>query len=156
MLNFENDPYAKSIVFFDEKSLKKGLPLFFDNLNTLLGKMSFFKLNRQSMKDLNDIIDWIDVGNKTLFNPINLKVCLYMFENSYEETEQGQFKQKRRSLPLEAFIFEAFPEMYKKLIKFVQSKLIVKKSEIRLGLVIKPHSSEKTTKMRDRIRKVIQ
>jgi hypothetical protein len=86
MLNFENDPYAKSMVFLDEKALKKGLPLFFDNLNTLLGKMSFFKLNRQAMKDLTDVIDWIDTGNKTLFNPADLKVCLYMFENSYEQT----------------------------------------------------------------------
>ena len=82
-LNFENDPYAKSLVYFNEKSLKKGLPLFFDNLNTLLAKLSFFKLNRQAMKDLADVIDWVETGNKVLFNPANVKASLYLFENSY-------------------------------------------------------------------------
>ena len=63
--------------------MKQKLPLFFENLNTLLSKLSFYKLNRQAMKDLADVVEWVDVGNKTLFNPHNLKATLYLFENSY-------------------------------------------------------------------------
>lgn len=45
-VNFEGDPYAKSLVCFNKEELKPKLPLFFENLNTLLGKLSFYKLNR--------------------------------------------------------------------------------------------------------------
>jgi hypothetical protein len=139
-LNFETDPYAKSLVYFNQEQLKVKLPLFFDNLNTQLSKLSFFKTNRQAMKDLGDVIDWVETGNKTLFNPVNIKAVLYIFENSYQEVQGGSFKQKRRSLPLESLIFEAFPDMYQCLIKFVQTKLLVRKSEIRFGLVFRPYS----------------
>lgn len=83
LLDFESDPYAKSLVCFNKDELKPRLPLFFENLNTLLSKLSFFKLNRQAMKDLSDVVEWVDVGNKSLFNPNNVKATLYMFENSY-------------------------------------------------------------------------
>lgn len=45
-LNFEDDSLAKSVVYFHKETLKPKLPLFFENLNTLLGKMSFYKFNR--------------------------------------------------------------------------------------------------------------
>jgi hypothetical protein len=35
------------------------------------------------MKDLNDVIEWIELGNKTMFNQLNVKMQLYVFENSY-------------------------------------------------------------------------
>lgn len=82
-LNFENDPYAKALVYLNEDKMKKDLPLFFNNLNGLLSKLSFFKLGVQVMKDLSDVIAWIEVGNKTLFNPQNVKATLFLFENSY-------------------------------------------------------------------------
>ena len=82
-LNFENDPYAKALVYLREERMKKDLPLFFNNLNALLSKLSFYKLGVQTMKDLSDVISWIDVGNKTLFNPENVKATLFLFENSY-------------------------------------------------------------------------
>ena len=44
-LNFENDALAKSIVYFDQASMKDRLPVFFENLNTLLAKLSFYKFN---------------------------------------------------------------------------------------------------------------
>jgi hypothetical protein len=43
---------------------------------------------------------------------------------------------------LESFAFEAFPDMYINLVRFIQSKLLGKKSEIRLGLVFKPFCDE--------------
>jgi len=57
---------------------------------------------------------------------------------------------------LDALVFDAFPDMYKNVVKFVQSKLLVKRSEIRLGLVFGPHTDSKQQRLRDRIRKVIQ
>ena len=59
------------------------VPLFFANLNTLLSKLSFYKLNRQAMKDLADVVDWIDSGNKALFNKAGVKATIYLFENAY-------------------------------------------------------------------------
>jgi len=35
------------------------------------------------MKDLNDVIEWIDCGNKTLFNSLGVNMSLYVFENNY-------------------------------------------------------------------------
>lgn len=40
-------------------------------------------------------------------------------------------------------MLDAFPDMYKNVVKFVQSKLLVKRSELRLGLVFTPHSGQK-------------
>lgn len=45
-INFTEDPLAKSIVFLDKAQLQSRLPPFFENLNTLLDKLSFFKFNR--------------------------------------------------------------------------------------------------------------
>lgn len=91
-VNFENDPIAKSIVYMQKETLKPRLPLFYENLNTLLSKLSFYKFNSQCIKDLTDIIEWIDIGNKVLFNPVEAKVSFYIFENSYQEVESGSFK----------------------------------------------------------------
>ena len=71
------------------------------------------------MRDLDEIIDWIDLGNKTLFNPVDVKATLYIFENYYEETNNGSYKQKRRSLPLDPLVFESFERFYKELIRFI-------------------------------------
>ena len=45
-LHFEDDPLAKSLVYLHKESMKKKLPIFFENLNTLLTKTSFYKSNR--------------------------------------------------------------------------------------------------------------
>lgn len=66
-VNFTDDPLAKSIIFLNKAILQKKLPLFFENLNSLLDKVCFYKFNRQTMKDLSDVIEWIELGNKTLF-----------------------------------------------------------------------------------------
>jgi len=108
------------------------------------------------MKDLGEVIDWVEMGNKTLFNPLDTKAILYLFENSYQEVEGGFFKQRRRSLPLDALVFEAFPDMYKNLIRFIQSKLLTKKSEVRLGLVFKPFSLDKKRRLMGRIKTMIE
>ena len=69
------------------------------------------------MKDLAEVIDWIELGNKTLFNPLDTKATLYLFENSYGETgDETEFVQRRRSFPMEAVVFESFPDVYESLI----------------------------------------
>lgn len=92
------------------------------------------------MKDLEDVLEWIDMGNKVLFNPLEVRMSLFLFENTYTPMEGGSFKQKRRALPMELLVFEAFPDLFKTTIKFIQSKLLAKKSELRMGLVFKPYS----------------
>lgn len=106
------------------------------------------------MKDLSDVIEWIELGNQTLFSSSHVKMTLYLFENSYQEVQGGSFKQRRRSLPLEAPVFEAFPDLFKKLVRFVQLKLLNKKSEIRFGIVIRSTSQAQRIRMQDRIKKI--
>lgn len=89
------------------------------------------------MKDLNDVIEWINCGNNTLFAQLDVKMTLYVFENSYQETEGGNFKQRRRSMPIDCEVFEAFPVLFKRLIQHVQLKMLTKKAEIRFGIVVK-------------------
>ena len=43
-LNFDEDPLAKSVVYFNAHTLSQHLPLFFRNLNTLLARLSFRSL----------------------------------------------------------------------------------------------------------------
>jgi len=44
------------------------------------------------MKDLSDVIEWIEVGNKTIFNPLDTQMTLYLFENGYQDVDGGSFK----------------------------------------------------------------
>ena len=55
---------------------------------------------------------------------------------------------------MEQIVFESFPKLFKNMIKFIQTKLLGKKSEIRLGLVFKAFNVEKRRKLMDRIRKI--
>ena len=57
---------------------------------------------------------------------------------------------------MESVVFETFPELFHSLIRFVKTKLMARKSEIRLGIVFKPYSDEKKRKMLDRIRRITQ
>ena len=59
-LNFNEDPLAKSLVYFHEESLKTKLPLFFENLNTLISKLSFHKFWFQVTRDLKETIKWVE------------------------------------------------------------------------------------------------
>jgi len=94
------------------------------------------------------------MGNKTLFNPLDTKATLYLFENSYHGVEGGTFRQRRRSFPFESIVFESFPDLFVDLIDFIRTKLMGRKSEIRLGLVFKPYSEEKRKRLMERIRRI--
>ena len=76
------------------------------------------------MRDLGEVLEWIELGNKTLFNPLDTKATLYLFENTYidSENEKCDFDQKRRSYPMESVVHESLPEVFRALIDFVQTK----------------------------------
>jgi hypothetical protein len=88
-INFENDILAKSLVLLKKDHLTPVLPCFFDSLNSLLNKLSFYKFNRQTMKDLDDIHEMIQEGNKEIFYPLGTKIQLFVFENKYSQTING-------------------------------------------------------------------
>jgi len=43
------------------------------------------------MKDLSEVLEWIELGNKALFAPEGVKMVLYLFENSYQEVHGSSF-----------------------------------------------------------------
>ena len=86
-----------------------------------------------------------------MFNHFNIKCCLYIIENQNKEIEEGVVIQKRRSFPLETVFFDAFPEMYQKMLAYVKGRLTSHKSEIRLALVFKRYSMSKQLGTRMRI-----
>lgn len=45
-VNFIGDPLCKSLAFINKEVLQKKLPPFFENLNSLLDKLCFYKFNR--------------------------------------------------------------------------------------------------------------
>jgi|TARA_B110000285_G_C14901717_1_gene503597 hypothetical protein len=95
------------------------------------------------LRDLGNVVAWLEKANRAMFNHFNIKCVLYIIENQYTEVEGGVFKQKRRSFPLETIFFEAFPEMYRTLLSYLKAKLISNKSEIRLCLVFKRFSKSR-------------
>jgi len=142
-VNFEDDALAKSIVYFNPQTLKLHLPLFFQNLNTLLARLSFAKFASQTKRDLSAVVDWIELANKTLFNPVDTKATLYVIENEYREKEdRSGFEQQRRSYPMEAVVFESFPEVFSALVSYISAKLAEGSCEVRFGLVFKPFDVE--------------
>jgi len=70
----------------------KVLPVFFENLNSLLDRLCFYKFNRQTMRDLNEIIELVELGNELIFIPIETKITLYLFENKYTTADGGLVK----------------------------------------------------------------
>ena len=96
------------------------------------------------MRDLYNVVRWLERANKAMFNHFNIKCVLYLCENQYTEVENGVFKQKRRSFPLETIFFDAFPILYASMLRYVKARLSSHKSEIRFALVFKKYSRSKT------------
>jgi len=108
------------------------------------------------LEDLGEIIDWIELGNKTLFNPLDTKATLFLIENSYSElSESSSFEQKRRSYPIESVVYESLPQVFKALVDFIQVKTLQGKSEIRLGLVFSSFDLDKKHRLMERVRQIM-
>ena len=151
MLDFIEDSYVKSLVLINLDYFKEKLPIFFENFNSQLNKLSFYKMTTQVIRDLGNVVEWIELSNRVFFNHFNIKCVLYIVENQYQETENGTYKQKRRSFPLETLFFDAFPEMYEKLLTYVKARKISHKSEVKLALVFKKFTKRKQLKTEMRI-----
>ena len=51
-LDFEEDAYVKSMPLIKMEFFKENLPIFLENFNSQLNKLSFYKLEVQVMRDL--------------------------------------------------------------------------------------------------------
>ena len=100
-INYEHDPYVKSILFLNKQELRNKLPMYFENLDSLLERLSFYHFSGQTLKDLDTLLELIEFGNKHLFFPINAKQTLYLFENKIRK-DGGQ---KRMSFPIDTKFF---------------------------------------------------
>lgn len=104
------------------------------------------------MRDLTNAVEWIEKANVAMFNHFEVKAVLFIVENQYTEVEGGVFNQKRRSFPLETIFFDAFPEMYLTLIRYVKERMISRKSEVRIALVFKKYTKAKQIQTEMRIK----
>lgn len=143
-------------MLIDFKFFKDKLPIFFENLNSYFGQLNFYKLNMMKMSDLGNIIDLIEKANKALFKHFHIKAVLYVCENQFVEVQPGVYKQKRKSFPLESIFFDTFPEMYKMLLSYINSKLISGRSEIKLVLSFKRFVVKKQIQTELRISQMIK
>ena len=91
-LDFQNDSYVKSIVLIHFTFLKDKLPIFLQNFNTQLSKLSFYKLQPQVTRDLYKTVQWVERANRFMFNHFNIKGSLYILENQTKEVEIGVFR----------------------------------------------------------------
>ena len=80
-IDYINDTYAKSLVLIDQNFFGDKLPVFLENFNSQLGKLSFYKLQTQVMRDLYTVVKWLEDANKCMFNHFNVKCVLYICEN---------------------------------------------------------------------------
>lgn len=149
-VNYQDDPYLKQIVFLKFDFLKDKLPVFLDNFNTQISKLSFFKLHVQILRDLSKTVRWMENANKTMFNHFGVKCTLFVVENQMKEIEEGVMGQRNRSFPLESTFFEVFPEMYDRLVRYLRQKTIEKKSLIRIVIKFTKYDKNKAiaTKLR--------
>ena len=154
-MNFENDPLAKSLVLINKSYLQNKLPMYFENLNSYLTRLTFYNFSGMILKDLNALLEWIDYGNKFIFNPLNFKMVLYLFENSYKKGPNGEIEQKkRRSFPIDSLLFNSFQTTFKSMIQFVKYKQLKKTSEIKFGIVFTQMDERQRKKQEEKIWKL--
>mmetsp|Transcript_4035 Transcript_4035/g.6815 ORF Transcript_4035/g.6815 Transcript_4035/m.6815 type:complete len:761 (+) Transcript_4035:2773-5055(+) len=142
-VEYASDPLVKSLVLIKYDYLKDKLPVFFENFNSQLSKLSFQKLQHQIMRDLAKTVRWVENANRCLFNHFGVKCVLFIVENQYKEVNEGAFEQRRRSFPLESVFFEAFPDMYNQLVAYLRHKVSAEKSEIKIVLKFKAFDHRK-------------
>lgn len=80
-LDYKEDPFAKSMALIKLEFFKDKLPMFLENFNSDLSKLSFFKLQIQVMRDLGNVVEWLEKANRSMFNHFNMKCVLYIIEN---------------------------------------------------------------------------
>lgn len=66
-LDYRDDVLAKSLVLVKYSFFYDKLSIFFENFNSQLNKISFYKLDQQVMRDLTKSVFWLETANKTMF-----------------------------------------------------------------------------------------
>ena len=134
-IDYEHDAYIKSMVNINKTELKSRMPQFLENLDSLLNKVSFYKFTAVILKDLSALLDHIEFCNAHMFYKENVKMTLYLFQNSYKLNGE-QVEQKRRSFPIDSQLFTLFPKTFELLIHYIKLKTLQQKAEIKFGLVV--------------------
>jgi hypothetical protein len=67
--------------------------VFFSNLNTLLSKLNFHKFTSLIAKDLDSILELIQLANHQILIKANLRATLYLFDNVYDSSNELVKKQ---------------------------------------------------------------
>lgn len=80
-LDFVNDTYAKSIVLIEFEYFSEKMPIFLENFNSQLAQLSFYKLEQHVMRDLRNVVAWLEKANRAMFNHFGMKAVLYIIEN---------------------------------------------------------------------------
>jgi hypothetical protein len=105
----------KQVFAFHCKGFEEILGSFFYLLNAELSKLSFYKFNRQTIRDLGQVIEIVENANSRVFSKVNIQTCLYLFENTYQGTNlESRCIQRRRCIQL-----REDTEELKNLIRFV-------------------------------------
>ena len=94
-IDYERDPYIKSLLMINKEGknliclfcidLKSKLPGFLENMDSLFSRLCFYRFSGVILKDLNNLLYHIQFGNENIFNPLNVKMKLYVFLNSYKK-----------------------------------------------------------------------
>lgn len=82
-IDFQNDVYAKSLVLLRYEFFRDKLPIWLQNFNTQLSKLSFFKMEVTLMRDLTNVVEWVEKANLSMFNHFDCKAVVYIIENQY-------------------------------------------------------------------------
>ena len=80
-LDFIHDSLVKSLVLIKFDYFRNKLPVFLENFNSQLSKLSFYKLEVQVMRDLGNVVSWLEKANRSMFNHFHIKAVLYIIEN---------------------------------------------------------------------------
>ena len=123
-------------------------------MNSLLSKLNVHKFSGLVLRDLDSILEHLHMANQKLLNPVGAKVTLYLFDNAYNNETNEQVK--RKSFPIDAHLFQAFPGTFDLLIHYIKYKIMRmsqgycysggKRVEIRFGLVFQRFSESKRLK----------
>ena len=85
---------------------------------------------------MNELIGYVEYGNRKILAESGVKITLYVFENLYSIDENDDKVQKRKSFPLDYKLNEAYPETLKLLIQYIRLRMLTNESEIKIGLVV--------------------
>ena len=131
------DPLLKSIIrLFHNQNLQKEYPKFWEQLNLLVHRISFFDFPTTTFRCISEMLEYIHKINRNLFQKNRMKLFLYITEtklNNHKEYE----KEYKKKFPLNIKILKPeFESILKALIEDLRIKIIRKSHDIKFLMVI--------------------